>query len=60
MDTIKLKDRLGGKVQELQRPAEAVPVSDTALTPVNSSYDPERRTDRRWHRRSLPLYGRCC
>ncbi len=38
MDTTKLKDRLGGKVQELQRPAEAVPVADTALAPVNSNY----------------------
>ena len=43
MDNTKLKSRMSGKVQELQKPPaeQAAPVSaaaDTALAPVNSSY----------------------
>lgn len=43
MDNTKLKSRMSGKVQELQKPPaeQAAPVSaaaDTALAPINSSY----------------------
>ena len=39
MDPTKLKDRMSGKVQELQQPAEVVEAApDTALAPADSSY----------------------
>ena len=38
MDNTKLKNRMSGKVQELQQPVEAAAVSDTSLIPANSGY----------------------
>ena len=39
MDNTKLKDRMNGKVQELQQPVETAETSaDTSLAPVDSSY----------------------
>ena len=38
MDNTKLKDRMSGKVQELQQPVEATPMPDTTLVPVDSTF----------------------
>ena len=38
MDNTKLKSRMSGKVQELQKPAEAATAPGTALVPTNSGY----------------------
>ena len=38
MNTTKLKGRLEGKVQKLQKPVEIAPVTNTALAPVDSGY----------------------
>ncbi len=38
MDNTKLKSRMSGKVQELQKPAEVAAVTDAALAPVDSTY----------------------
>ena len=38
MNATKLKGRLEGKVQELQKPIEIAPVTNTALAPVDSGY----------------------
>ena len=38
MDNSKLKGRMSGKVQELQKPVEVEAAPDTSLAPVNSGY----------------------
>ena len=38
MDNTKLKNRMSGKVQELQQPVEAAAAPDTSLVPVDSNY----------------------
>ena len=38
MDNMKLKSRMSGKVQELQKPAEAATPEATSLAPVDSGY----------------------
>ena len=38
MDNTRLKGRMSGKIQELQKPEEAAAASDTSLSPVDSGY----------------------
>ena len=38
MDNAKLKGRMNGKMQELQKPSEVTAASDTSLAPVESAY----------------------